>query len=75
MYELLCNIFSYYRLTCIAMIELKGPAPNRLKQMNGDVEKHQFWSYQDKKEDGADATFSDCDQMSSAGEKKTIESK
>ena len=57
------------------MIELGGPAPNQLKQMNGDVEKDQFWSYQDEKEDGADAAFSDCNQMSSAGEKKTIESK
>ena len=50
-------------------------APNRLKQMNGDAEKDQFWSYQDQKEDGADAAFSDCDQMSSAGEKKAIGSK
>ena len=57
------------------MIELGGPAPNRLKQMSEDVEKDQFWSYQDQKEDGADATFCDYDQMSSAGEKKTIGSK
>ena len=43
--------------------------------MNGDAEKDQFLSYQDQKEDGADAAFSDCDQMSSAGEEKTIGSK
>ena len=43
--------------------------------MDEDVGKDQFWSYQDQKEDGADATFSDCDQMSSAEEKKTIGSK
>ena len=53
----------------------RGAASNQLKQMNGDAEKDQFWSYQDKKEDGADAAFSDRDQMSSAGEKKTIGSK
>jgi len=57
------------------MIELGGPAPNRLKQMNKDAEKDQFWSYQDQKEDGADALFCDYDQMSSAGEKKIIGSK
>ena len=49
-----------------------GAAPNRLKQMDRDVERDQFWSYQDQKEDGADAVFSDCDQMSLAKEKKTI---
>jgi hypothetical protein len=70
--KLLCNIFLYCRLTCIAMIELGGPSCNFLKQMNRDVEKDQVWSYQDKKEDGVDAGFSDCDQMSSAGGKKTI---
>ena len=43
--------------------------------MDGDAGKDQFWSYQDQKEDGADAAFSDCDQMSSAGEKKAIGSK
>ena len=47
-----------------------GATPNWLKQMDGDAGKDQFWSYQDQKEDGADATFSDCDQMSSAGEKE-----
>ena len=57
------------------MIELGGPTTNQLKQMNGDVEKDQSWSYEDKKEDGADAASSDCDQMPSAREKKTIGSK
>ena len=52
-----------------------GAAPNRLKQMDRDVERDQFWSYQDQKEDGANAAFSDCDQMSSAQKKKTIGSK
>ena len=75
MYELLCNIFLYCQLTCIAMIKLGGPAPSRLKQMNRDAEKDQFWGYQDQKEEGADVAFSDCDQKSSAGEKKTIGSK
>ena len=56
------------------MIDLEGLAPNRLKQMNGDAEKDQFWTDQDQK-DGADVAFRDCDQMSSAGEKKTIGSK
>ena len=57
------------------MIKLGGLAPNWPKQMNGDAEKDQFWSYQDQKEDGANAAFSDCDQMSLAGEEKTIGSK
>ena len=57
------------------MIELGGLAPNRLKQMNGDAKKDQFWSYQDQNVDGVDAAFSDYDQMSSAREKKTIGSK
>ena len=43
--------------------------------MNRDAEKDQFWSYQDQKEDEADVAFSDCDQMSSVGEKKTLGSK
>ena len=34
-----------------------------------------FEVIKDQKEDGADAAFSDCDQMSSAGKKKTIRSK
>ena len=38
--------------------------------MDGDAERDQFWSYQDKKEDGANVAFSDCDQMSSAGKRR-----
>ena len=57
------------------MIELRGLAPNKLKQMNGDAEKDQSWSYEDQKEDGANVASGDCDQLSSAGEKKTIGSK
>ena len=64
-----CLQIAYYNY------RLGGAASSRLKQMDRDVEKDQFWSYQDQKEDGADAAFSDCDQMSSAGEKKTIRSK
>ena len=43
--------------------------------MDEDAEKDQFWSYQDQEEDGADAAFSDYDQLSLTQGKKTIESK
>ena len=61
------NLYSYDRT--------RGPTPNRLKQMNGDVEKDQFWSYQDQDKHGANAAFIDYDQLSLTWGKKTIRSK